>query len=283
MSAPRSSGSWPTATSVPDWGRRTVAAYERFAAFYDEVMDDPGPRAARVFDAIARYHPEAGSLLELGCGTGSILARLDGISSRVGLDRSPEMLAVARRKVPDVALVEGDLSSFSLDRTFDVIICVFDTLNHLLTFEAWLATFDAVAAHLADDGLFVFDVNTIGELRRLGEDPPAVYDFERGVAVVDVAFAHDGEQTGLSQWDIRIFEEQGGCRYRLHRERIDELGVDLARVGAAVAERFELLELTDEGGEPASDESVKAHVVARRRVQRQAGRAAPFDASLLGA
>ncbi len=53
-----------------------MPAYERFASFYDLVMDDPEPRAVRVNDAIARYRPDAASLLELGCGTGSILARL---------------------------------------------------------------------------------------------------------------------------------------------------------------------------------------------------------------
>ncbi len=242
-----------------------MPAYERFAAFYDEVMDDPTPRAARVTEAIDRHHPRARSLLELGCGTGSMLSRFTGMRSVTGLDRSPAMLAIAAAKVPRAELVEADMSSFSLGRHFDVVVCVFDSLNHLLTFDAWLSTFDAVAAHLADDGLFVFDVNTLGELRRLGEDPPAVYDFERGVAVLDVAFARDGEDSGMSQWDIRIFEDLGGCRYRLHREQIGELGVGLSRVRAAVEARFDLLELTDERGGAAGDDSVKAHFVLRHR------------------
>ena len=246
-------------------GTGTSVPYDRFAAFYDEVMDDPAPRAARVSAAVARYRPDAASLLELGCGTGSILQRLSGVPTLVGLDRSPAMLAIAAGKAPGAELLEGDLSSFSLGRTFDVIICVFDTLNHVLTFDAWLTAFDAVAAHLAPGGLFVFDINTIGELRRLGEDPPAVYDFRRGVAVVDVTFAYDGEDSGMSRWDVRIFEECGDSHYRLHREQIGELGVSLDPVCAEVDRRFDLLELTDERGRPASDDSVKAHFVVARR------------------
>jgi len=42
-----------------------------FARFYDDAMDDPAPRAARVVEFIDRYLPEAETLLELGCGTGS--------------------------------------------------------------------------------------------------------------------------------------------------------------------------------------------------------------------
>ena len=44
-----------------------------------------------------------GPLLELGCGSGSILAGLRLLDSLVGLDRSPQMLATARRKVPEAA------------------------------------------------------------------------------------------------------------------------------------------------------------------------------------
>jgi predicted TPR repeat methyltransferase len=240
-----------------------MAGYEGFAAFYDEVMDDPTPRAARVVDAIDRYGAGPASLLELGCGTGALLERLTGIPTLVGLDRSPEMLAVAQVKVPRAELVQGDLSSFSLGRRFDVVACIFDSLNHVLSFGAWLSAFDAVRGHLAEGGLFIFDVNTVGELRRLAEDPPAVYDFDRGVAVIDVAVAEDGEDTLLSQWDIRVFEDRGGCRYRLHRERIDELGVPLSRVQSAVEARFDLLEVTDERGGPVGDDSIKAHFVLR--------------------
>jgi SAM-dependent methyltransferase len=242
-----------------------LAGYERFAPFYDEVMDDPAPRAARVVDAIERFRPGAMSLLELGCGTGAMLERLTAVPALVGLDRSSEMLRIARAKVPGAAFLQGDLSSFAFGRRFDVVICVFDTLNHVLAFERWLSAFDAVASHLVDGGLFVFDVNTIGELRRLDEEPPGVYDFDRGVAIIDVAFAGVGGDCGMSQWDVRIFEDVGNGRYRLHHERIGELGVDIARVRSAVEARFDLLEIIDERGGPADDDSAKAHFFLRGR------------------
>jgi SAM-dependent methyltransferase len=224
-------------------------------------MDDPGPRADRVRQFIDRHRPGAASLLELGCGTGSILTRLTDIAAVTGLDRSPEMLAIAGRKVPRARLVEGDMSSFSLDERFDVVVCVFDSLNHLLTFDAWRSTFDAVHAHLADDGLFVFDVNTVGELRRLGREPPWVHDFDDNVMIMDVAFAEDG----LSRWDIQIFEHVGESQYLLHHEEIGELGISLWRIKEALAPAFELLEEVDENGDLPTDDSVKAHFAFRRR------------------
>jgi SAM-dependent methyltransferase len=227
-------------------------------------MDDPGPRAERVLGWIDRFIPEAHSLLELGCGTGSILARLPTIRSLTGIDTSPSMLEIASAKVPGAHLVEGDMRTFRLERRFDVVICVFDSLNHLLKFDEWEATFARVRDHLVEDGLFIFDVNTIGELRRLGEEPPWVYDFAAGVAIVDVQFAEDDEANGMSNWDIRIFEQIGGSDFHLHHEVIGELGVELSRIRAALSRHFIILiELSDTDGEP-TDNSVKAHFACRR-------------------
>jgi SAM-dependent methyltransferase len=237
-----------------------MPGYERFARFYDAAMDDPGPRAARVLDFIDRHRPGALTLLELGCGTGSILSRLTPIPSLTGLDQSPEMLALAGGKVPRARLIEGDMSSFSLGERFDVIICVFDSLNHLLTFAAWESMFAAVHDHLTEGGLFVLDVNTVGELRRLGDEPPWVYEFDDNVLIMDVSLA----EAGLSMWDIRIFEHVGESQYLLHHEEIGELGIGLSQLRAALATRFELLEEVSEVGGRPTDDSVKAHFALRR-------------------
>lgn len=236
-----------------------MTEYDIFSRFYDAVMDDPAPRADRVVQWIERFHPHATSVLELGCGTGSILARLDSVPELTGVDQSSEMLAVARTKVPRARLLAGDMKSFALGERFDVVICVFDSVNHLLFFGDWESMFDAVHQHLVDGGLFIFDVNTVGELRRLGEESPWVDDFDGGVAIIDVSYAEDGESEGISVWDIRIFEEVGPSQYELHRERIGELAVRLSRIRMALSSKFALLDERDERGEPPTDDSIKGH------------------------
>ena len=242
------------------WQRENVPSYDVFARFYDEVMDDPAPRAARVLELIQRYRPAPRSVLEIACGTGSILARLDSVPERFGLDLSPEMLARARIKIPGVELVCGDMTSFDLGRRFDVVACVFDSINHLLTFDEWEWTFAAVHDHLTDGGLFVFDVNTLGELRHLGGEQPWVYDFDGNVFIMDVHFGEGGR----TAWDIRIFERTGPSTFELHHETIGELAVELTRITAALEPSFEVLEASDERGQPATDDSVRAFFACRR-------------------
>ncbi|MBV8461787.1 MAG: class I SAM-dependent methyltransferase [Acidimicrobiales bacterium] len=237
-----------------------MPSYDRLARFYDAIMDDPTPRADRVRVLVERYHPDARSVLELACGTGSILERLATFPERTGLDISPEMLAEARAKLPDVVLVEGDMRDFRLDRRFDVVVCVFDSINHLLDFADWESTFAAVADHLEPGGLFVFDVNTVGELFRIGEEQPWVFDFDGNVLIMDVRYGAGGR----TSWDLRVFERTGPRTFALHHETIGELGVALSRVADALAPRFSVLEVSDPQGAPATDDSPRAFFACRR-------------------
>jgi SAM-dependent methyltransferase len=238
-----------------------VIDYASFSSFYDQIMGDRSEEVERLRSQIRRYYPAARSLLELGCGTGAILAGLGKEFAVTGLDRSPEMLAVAAARLPQARLVRADMTAFALDARFDVVICVFDTLNHLPRYSQWLALFDRAYEHLANGGLFIFDVNTAGRLRRL-EGPPAYFDEVDGnVVLMTVQPAGDS----LWLWETRIFEHQGGRQYRLHHERIHERGEPLGQIRAALADRFELLEESSLDGTPVSDESDRVFFVYRRR------------------
>jgi SAM-dependent methyltransferase len=237
-----------------------VAAYAEFAAFYDEVMGDRTCDIERVRRYVERYHPAATSLLELGCGTGAVLAGMAPELSVAGIDLSAEMLAVAARSVPGARLVLADMTGFSLGATFDVVICVFDTLNHLPRLASWRALFERVHEHLADGGLFVFDVNTTGRLRRLWQGPAFAMDFGANTIVMDVLPGGRGEggEGELSIWTVRIFERAADDMFRLHRETIPELGVPLATIRAELAGHFDLLDEADLDGGPVTDESNRA-------------------------
>jgi SAM-dependent methyltransferase len=235
--------------------------YADFAQFYDRIMGDRSDEIARVQSYIDRHRPEARSLLELGCGTGALLAGFAPGLSVTGIDRSAEMLALAADRVPAAHLVLADMTGFSLPSRFDVVICMFDTLNHLAAFDSWLALFDRVHDHLAAGGLFIFDVNTVGRLDRLNGAPPYLDEFDGNLVLMTVRSA--GER--LSLWETRIFEQLEEDHYRLHHERIFELGTPLLDIHVALADRFELLEQESLDGSPVSDESDRVFFAFRRR------------------
>jgi SAM-dependent methyltransferase len=237
-----------------------VAQYDVFAAFYDAVNGEPTERTAQILAYIGAFAPDAHDVLELGCGTGPILAGLGSGFALTGLDASTTMLAHARRRCPSARLLTGDITSFSLGARFDVVVCVYDTLNHVTTFDGWRAVFAHAAAHLREGGLFIFDVNTLGRLRYLGDVAPWVHDFDAHTLVMDVDFTDEP----LARWRIRIFAHQHDDTYRLHHETILELGVALDEVRAALADDFALVHESDTNGATPTDESARALFVARR-------------------
>lgn len=143
--------------------------YGSYAAFYDALHGDRSVRIARIQGLLNHYAPECSSVLELACGTGSILAGLDGRYEKTGLDNSRAMLAFAHKKLPAVTFVHGDMAALQLGRTFDAIFCTFNSVDHLPDFAAWQNLFYGVAEHLNPSGIFIFDTNSYARLAELAK------------------------------------------------------------------------------------------------------------------
>src|SRR5262249_28589605 len=160
------------------------------------------------------YSPAARSALELGCGTGTILRGLPEELALEGLDASEEMLKIARKKVPRASFHLGDMSRFSLERRFDVILCIFNSINHLTEASRWLSFFEHVHLHLNPRGLLIFDINTPSKMEALSRSPAHVTVFDGHVLVTQVHKVRDN----LYDWPVYVLERVGDGRVVVHEE-----------------------------------------------------------------
>jgi len=125
------------------------------------------------------------SVLDLACGTGNSTAPfLKRGFECWGVDASPEMLEVARRKLPGVTFTRGTFTEFRLERQFDLCTCLFDSLNNVLETADLERTFANVYRHLNAGGWLIADVNT-----RLG-----VRELWDGEAIEGVAQISGGQE-----------------------------------------------------------------------------------------
>lgn len=136
-----------------------TAIYTRFAGIYDDAYHfvDYAGGAAFVRDVIRARRPEAGSLLEIACGTGCYLKELAANFEVEGLDLSPEMLAQARMRVPRVPLHHGDMVDFRLRRQFDVVCCLFRAIAYVGTADRLSRAIASMARHLSPGGLLLIE------------------------------------------------------------------------------------------------------------------------------
>jgi SAM-dependent methyltransferase len=140
--------------------------YSELAPAYDTALGISnfiGTRAA--FEALVRrYGIQFRSAADVGCGTGLFAGYLNqcwGVPV-FGVDRSPEMLAVAARNFArlNVCFLQQDLRCLRLPSPVDLITANFDTMNHLLAEPDLRLAFRRISENLRPGGHFIFDLIT---------------------------------------------------------------------------------------------------------------------------
>lgn len=177
--------------------------YSEFARFYDRVeVDAPRASARWILERVDAHQASVASVLELGCGTGAVLQALPDAWRKTGVDSSPEMLAQARAKSLDATIIGADMTSLSLGERFDLVICVFDTINHLVDPEQWRRAFIVARQHLRIGGLFAFDMNTVTRLREIAAKPASSYGVHGDTILIQV---HERRPLRFD-WEITVSE-----------------------------------------------------------------------------
>lgn len=144
-----------------------VEPYSKLAGIYDELMAhvDYKNWSRFIQKIIQRCHPGSQKILDISCGTASLLLKLDSKKHQFyGCDFSFEMLKIARRKCKaskaSIPLWQGNMISFQLKQKVDVIISLYDSVNYVLNKSGWKNMFDCVYDGLDNNGLFIFDICT---------------------------------------------------------------------------------------------------------------------------
>lgn len=111
------------------------AIYDELAEYYDRIYagKNYADETRRLVHIARKFMGRRGrTLLDVGCGTGRHLELFRREFTVAGVDVSPAMLSIARRRLGrGVPLTRGDMRTFRLGHTFDVVVCLFSAIGYL--------------------------------------------------------------------------------------------------------------------------------------------------------
>lgn len=132
--------------------------YATLAPVYDFVYErhfDYDEQLAVVTEAVPA---DAERVLEVGCGTGRLLARLEReYESVVGVERSESMCGRARARTEDTRVIIGDATRHRVGATFDAVVSLGRVTGHVTDDGAASALLENCFAHLKPGGVLLFD------------------------------------------------------------------------------------------------------------------------------
>lgn len=136
------------------------AMFAKSAEWYDAIYawKDYKREAERLHTLIqhhARRH--TATLLDVACGTGQHLSHLKTHYAVEGLDLDEAMLALARKRHPDVMFHHADMVGFDLDRQFDVVVCLFSAIAYARSVPRLEQTLGNMSRHVRPGGLVIVE------------------------------------------------------------------------------------------------------------------------------
>lgn len=188
-----------------------TTSYQNFAQVYDKFMDNiPYPKwGAYLYELFKQFNIKSGTLVELGCGTGTLSLIMARYGYQVlGVDNSVDMLTIAAEKTREesaITLICQDMQKLELPHAYNGFYCLCDSLNYLLTENDVLETFKGIKKYLKKNGIFIFDLKTpylysqiLGDQTFCDHQPDCSYIWENSYF----------DKEHINQYDLTIFVRQ---------------------------------------------------------------------------
>lgn len=143
--------------------------YTKFATPYAEAGETAFSEkmAEFILNITQEYSFEkTGHIVDLACGVGAacMVFAKHGYSV-TGIDLSKEMLDEAKRRISDeklnITLAQQDMRKFNVNKQANLVTCMYDSLNFMLTETDLKNVFQRIKKTLINNGLFIFDMYTL--------------------------------------------------------------------------------------------------------------------------
>ena len=157
-------------------------------------------------------------ILDLCCGTGQLTVLLNNKGYQVtGLDGSAEMLKYARQNAQSQDklsnFILGDARNFSLDKPVNAVISTSASFNHIMSLAELKSVFIQVNNALVNGGVFFFDINHHGQLKKWWNSRLAEGEIESNYAWGITP--HYDPKTKIGSFQVKLYQATGANSNKL--------------------------------------------------------------------
>lgn len=214
-------------------------SYSSFASVYDDLTlnVDYKRRADYISDILNDYGIDSGLLLDLACGTGSLSVEFAKKGFDViAADSSADMLAQAQDKAfsegVNIMFLCQKMQETDLYGTVRAIVCSLDSVNHLENIGEFQKTLTVLKNFIDDDGIMIFDVNTLYKHREILGNNTFVYDEKNVYCVWQNRLLPDGVTVNIN---LDFFVKKGED-YERFNENFKETAFSDEEITSAVSD-----------------------------------------------
>lgn len=190
--------------------------YDNFAYIYDDLMMDIDYKDWYLYieSVFNEFEKKPKNILEMACGTGNLSYHLANNGYDLTcFDLSSEMLSIAYNKLnkfKNVKLLNQNMISFDINKKFDAILSICDSINYIKDKEDLLLTFKNVRKHLDDNGIFIFDINSHYKLKNIIGNNTFVED---GEDIFYIWQNYFNEETNIAEFYLTFFVSDEDNKY----------------------------------------------------------------------
>lgn len=263
-------------------------SYCFFSNYYDEVvrwtwysLED---EVDMLDDFIKKYSCDTKhrkTILETACWTWTIawelLKRWYDI---VWMDISEDMIDKAEDIIWENRCFVWDMTDFDLKKQFDVVLCNYNSICHLICFKDWRKFFLQSYEHLKTWGLLIFDINTIYEFESITRDYAQFFNFKdaetakedtvclemfkKELRDANILFSEHWKQY-YYEWLIKMFVQNEKWTYDLIKEVVKENSFEIDKIIKELDSFwFKLLHLEDFHDWEVHAESERVYFIAKK-------------------
>jgi len=224
------------------------AMYKTLARYYDLLYSgkEYEEESEYLKEVIAEYKKSKGNeLLDCACGTGNHLRYFIDEFKCTGTDLNPEVLEIAREKLPNIEFIAADMSELELGKQFDVVTCLYSSIGYITKKEKLEGAIRSFSKHLKPGGVLIIEPWLTQELYDVGAPNMNIYNGD------DVKIARlnilELKDENISHFEMHYLIAERGKKVRHHVD-LHELAMYPMSLYISLIEKYDMdADLLEEG------------------------------------